>query len=377
MNAERADIAVIGGGILGLAHAYVLARKGKQVVLFERGRRATGASIRNFGMIWPIGQPAGPMHGIALRSREIWLEALAAARLSWRPTGSLHVAHHPDEADVLREFAEIGPSRGYPCQWLNPEETLNRSKAVQDADLQGALWSGTELTVDPREVVSNFGAYLREIGVVCRYGSAVKRIELPVIETSTERWEVDAAIVCSGDDFETLYPEVFAGSGLTRCKLQMMRTGPQPGAWQLGPALAAGLTLRFYKAFAICTTLARLKARVAAEKPEYEKWAIHVLASQTADGAITLGDSHEYGPDLNVFDRTSIDDLILSEAKTFLKLPCWSIAERWHGVYSLHPERPFFEAEPAPGVRILTAPGGSGMTLSFGLADRTAGLIGA
>ena len=99
---ERADIAVVGGGILGLAHAYVCARRGKRVVLFERGRRATGASVRNFGMIWPIGQPAGEMHQLALRSREIWIQILAAAKLNYRPTGSLHVAHHADEADVLR-----------------------------------------------------------------------------------------------------------------------------------------------------------------------------------------------------------------------------------------------------------------------------------
>jgi D-hydroxyproline dehydrogenase subunit beta len=137
------------------------------------------------------------------------------------------------------------------------------------------------------------------------------------------------------------------------------------------------LTLRFYKAFAICTTLSRLKTRIATEKQEYERWAIHVLASQTADGAITLGDSHEYGLDVDVFDKTTIDDLILSEARNFLKLPCWSIAERWHGVYSLHPERGFFEAEPAPGVRIVTGTSGSGMTLSFGLAERTARLVGA
>ena len=68
---KRADIAVVGGGIIGLAHAYVLARKGKRVVLFERGHRATGASVRNFGLIWPIGQPAGEMLRMALRSREI------------------------------------------------------------------------------------------------------------------------------------------------------------------------------------------------------------------------------------------------------------------------------------------------------------------
>ncbi|HEY6345924.1 MAG TPA: FAD-dependent oxidoreductase [Bryobacteraceae bacterium] len=80
--ANRAEVAIVGAGILGLAHAYVLARKGKRVVLFERERRASGASIRNFGMVWPIGQPSGEMHQMALRSREIWLEALRAARLS-------------------------------------------------------------------------------------------------------------------------------------------------------------------------------------------------------------------------------------------------------------------------------------------------------
>jgi len=361
--------------MLGLAHAWVLRRQGKRVVLFERRQRAAGASVRNFGMIWPIGQPAGTMHTMALRSRELWLEALQAARLPYRPTGSLHVAHHADEADVLREFAEIGPSAGYRCQWLNAAETMKRSPAIVETRLQGGLWSDTELTVDPREVSLNFTDYLREIGVACRYGSPVRTIQLPIVETDSERWEVDAAIVCSGDDFETLYPEVFVESGLTRCKLQMMRTAPQPGEWQLGPALAAGLTLRFYKAFSICSTLNRLKARIAAEKPEYERWAIHVLASQTADNAITLGDSHEYGLEPSVFDRAEIDDLILREARTFLQLPCWRIAERWHGVYCLHPERPFFEAEPAPGVRIVTAPGGSGMTLSFGLAERTARLI--
>ena len=40
---KRADVAIVGAGILGLAHAYVLARKGKRVVLFERGHRASGA----------------------------------------------------------------------------------------------------------------------------------------------------------------------------------------------------------------------------------------------------------------------------------------------------------------------------------------------
>jgi len=368
---QRADVAVVGGGILGLAHALVLARRGLRVVLFERGPQATGASIRNFGMIWPVGQPAGSMHEIAVRSRELWIEALDAAKLPYLPTGSLHVAYRDDEADVLREFAEVGPAAGYECRWLDAASVLARSPAVRPEGLLGGLWSAGEMTVDPRRIVAGLPEYLRSAGVDVRFGEAVRAISLPTVETGAGQWHVDHAVVCSGDDFSTLYPDLFAGSGLTRCKLQMMRTAPQPGAWQLGPALAAGLTLRFYKSFRICSTLARLAGRIAWEKPQYDRWAIHVLVSQTADGAITLGDSHEYGLGVDIFDKPAIDDLILAEARTFLQLPEWRIAERWHGVYSMHPDRGFFEAEPAPGVHVMTAPGGSGMTLSFGLAERT------
>ena len=69
------------------------------------------------------------------------------------------------------------------------------------------------------------------------------------------------------------------------------RKAASSGAWQLVPPLASGLKLRFLQSFAICSTLPRLQARIATEKPEYERWGIHVLAPQTADGAITLGDS--------------------------------------------------------------------------------------
>jgi len=307
-----------------------------------------------------------------MRSREIWVEALAHAQLPFLNTGSLHVAYQEEEADVLREFAEIGPAAGYDCEWLDREKLLQRSHAVKPEGLRGGIWSGTELTVDPRRIVPGLTEYLRSMGVEIHFGTAIRRIDLPVVESAAGQWNADAAIVCSGDDFETLFPETFANSGLTRCKLQMMRTVPQPNDWQLGPALAAGLTLRFYKSFQICSTLARLRERIAREKPEYDRWAIHVLASQTADGAITLGDSHEYGPAVDIFDKPEIDDLILREAATFLRLPDARIAQRWHGVYAIHPTQAVFEAEPASGVRIVTAPGGSGMTLSFGLAERTA-----
>jgi glycine/D-amino acid oxidase-like deaminating enzyme len=135
--------------------------------------------------------------------------------------------------------------------------------------------------------------------------------------------------------------------------------------------LAGGLTLRFYESFQVCETLPALKQRIAAETPEYDRWGIHVLVSQTAGGELTIGDSHEYGAAIDPFDHAEIDELILRYARGFLQAPAPEIAQHWHGVYAKHLSQPFVSVSPAPNVRVVTATGGSGMTLSFGLAEDT------
>jgi len=369
---NTADVAIVGAGIMGLAHAYAAASRGLKVVVFERSPRASGASVRNFGMVWPIGQPHGRLHQLALRSRARWVEVLDQAKLPYWPAGSLHVVYREDEAAVAREFAERAEGLGYECSWLSADQVLSRSRAVKADGLIGGLWSNTELTIDPRVTVAALPEFLHErFGIQVKFGCAVRAIELPAVETGNERWTVDQVIVCGGDDFETLYPETFASSGLTRVKLQMLRTEPQPSGWHLGPALAAGLTLRFYAAFGVCTTLPALQDRIAHETPEYERWGIHGLVSQTAQGELTLGDSHEYGATVDIFNREEVDELILGYIRGFLNAPLMKIAQRWHGVYAKHPEKSYLVIAPAPGVRIVTSPGGAGMTLSFGIAEET------
>ena len=377
MSYPQADVAIVGAGILGLAHAYVAAKAGKSVIVIEKNPRAAGASVRNFGMVWPIGQPAGTMLELALRSRELWLEILHLAKLPYRETGSLHLAYMPDEATLTQEFAEIGPKLGYRCSWLKRCEVLERSQAVEPDGLSGALWSNTELTVDPRQIIPSLPLFLRErYQVQFFFGAAVTAIEPPILYSGNGQWQAETVIVCSGDDFETLYPDHFAASGLTRCKLQMMRTAAQPDGWQLGPSLAAGLTLRFYPAFEVCATLPALRRRIAEETPEYDRWGIHALVSQTADGALTLGDSHEYGLSVDIFNKEEIDHLILRYTRQFLRAPDLSVAERWHGVYAKHPHKPLVVMQPNDGVRVVASPGGSGMTLSFGVAEQSIRALG-
>jgi D-hydroxyproline dehydrogenase subunit beta len=372
VESRNTDIIVVGAGIIGLAHAYIAARSGKKVVVLERHLAAGGASIANFGLLWPIGQTAGRMFELAMKSRQMWAEILQAARIPYKETGSLHVACREDEAEVGREFAEIAPAQGYQCAWLDRDETLARSNALLPAAILGALWSSTEMTVDPREVLRRIPDFLEErYGVHFHWGCPVYSVEQSCARTPCGNWAAERVIVCTGSDFETLFPDSFARSGLTRCKLQMLRTRPQPPGWELGPALAGGLTFRFYPSFRICRSLDVLRTRISREMPEYDRFGIHTMVSQPSSGELTLGDSHEYGLTPGPFNRDEIDALIVRHLESFVRVPDFSIAERWYGVYAKHAEKPWIRFRPEDGVEVVTGLGGAGMTLSFGVAAET------
>ena len=57
-------------------------------------------------MLWPIGQPFGELRELAKQSVAIWLEVLEASGLWHERNGSLHLAYHADEAQILDEFAK-------------------------------------------------------------------------------------------------------------------------------------------------------------------------------------------------------------------------------------------------------------------------------
>jgi FAD dependent oxidoreductase TIGR03364 len=374
-SATYAD-AVIGAGILGLATAYQLARRGRRVVVLERDARASGASIRNFGMLWPIGQPIGPLRTLARSSLDMWLSVLGASGLWHDRGGSLHLAYRDDEAQVLSEFAAECRETGEPVELLLPAQVCERAPAVKGEGLKLGLYSPIEVCVDPREVVSELPGWLnREYGVEFRFRCAATNVDLPTIVAGADQLTASRAWVCSGDELDLLYADEFARCGLFRCKLQMMRSTPQDIDDRLGPMLAAGLTLRHYASFRNCPSLGELERRVATESPWLNRFGIHVLVAQNGAGELTIGDSHEYGAAIEPFDKTEIDEWIISYLKTFLEVPHLRIASRWHGTYVKHPAEPYLVIRPAPGVTAISGVGGAGMTFSFGLADRVVGEV--
>lgn len=369
MESKSADIAIVGAGIVGLAHAYMALRKGYKVVLFDRDQEAMGASVRNFGLIWPIGQLPGNGLDYALRSRAHWLELSAQVGFWINPSGSLHLAHYADEWEVLQEFYEWSRNSPYQASLLNKGESCRRSSAINTSNLQGSLWSSTECTVNPREAIRKIPLWLQQrYGLILKMGHSITEISLPLIKSSRESWKVEKVFVCNGADFQTLYPELFLKQDTVKCKLQMMKAVSSNPALSIGPSLCGGLTLRHYPSFKNCPSLAKLNQRYDGQFPQYKQHGIHVLVSQNAEGELILGDSHHYGLNPEPFDSALVEDFILTYLNTITALGDYSIVERWHGIYT-KARNDFFVEEVDPGVTVVNGLGGAGMTLSFGLAE--------
>lgn len=367
----RKSAIVIGAGIVGLATARALCNKGYAVKMFDRNPIALGASIRNFGMVWPIGQPDGKLYERALRSRAIWKEIGETGAFWFDPVGSLHLAYNNDEWRVLEELCDAF-KKERKVELLNAGKVMERSEAVASKNLMGGLYSADELIVDPREAIAALPGYLNsKYGVEFYWNKCVSYISGNSIYIGNEEeYEADLVFVCSGADFETLYPDAFAGIAITKCKLQMMRLESQPGNWRIGPALCGGLSLIHYKSFKQANSLAALQSRYEREMSEYLDWGIHVMVSQNGKGELTIGDSHEYGINLDPFDKEFINKLILDYLKQFASFKNWNLLESWNGVYAkLTDGATEIFLSPEPGVYILNGLGGAGMTLGFGLAE--------
>ena len=132
-------IAIVGGGIVGLAHAYMALKKGFRVVLFEREQFAVGASVRNFGLLWSIGQEPGVDFERACRGRKHWQEIASQAGFWLNNNGSLHVAYHEDEWCVLQEFMALYKDSGYECSVLSPAQIRESPTILKKQGLFGGL----------------------------------------------------------------------------------------------------------------------------------------------------------------------------------------------------------------------------------------------
>lgn len=196
----------------------------------------------------------------------------------------------------------------------------------------------------------------------------VKEVRPPAIETTRGTVHADAVVVCPGHDFQTLFPERIAGYGLTTCKLHMMRVQPAMSA-KLGAAVMSDLGLVRYLGYAELPEAQALMTRLRAEQKAHLDHGVHLIAVQSADGSLVVGDSHHYGETLDPFAPNFVDDLILDEFDAVLDLPGRIVSERWTGTYASAADRLMLVDRPSDGVRIVMITSGTGASTSFAIAE--------
>ena len=370
MSSPIFDLAVIGGGVMGLAHAYVAAKAGKRVAVIERELRANGASIRNFGFITVTGQERGESWRLARRTRDVWAEVAEAAGLGIDQRGLYLTARSAEAMAVIEAF--LGTEMGEGCALLSAEAFRRQAEGIGGVDLKGALYSPHEIRVESRNVIHALALWLKAaLGVSFFYETVAFEVTPPRLRTSRGVIEAGAAIICPGDDFVTLYPERIARFGLKRCRLSMVKLA-DPG-FRLPGTLMSDLGLARYRGYAALPEAGALDAKLRAEQPSHFENGVHLIVAQGADGHLIVGDSHHYDRLPEPFAPASAERDILDEYARATGREAPPVLERWTGIYTVADDRTYLVDAPEPEIRLAMVTGGMGASTSFGIAEQVIG----
>ena len=150
----RAQVVIVGGGVVGTSVAYHLTKLGwTDVVLLEQGRLSSGTTWHAAGL---VGQLRASESGTRLvrYSTELYAELEAEVGLStgYKRCGGVTVARTDDRMTQLRRTAASADAYGLECVLLTPEEARERYPVMQVDDLVGAIWLPGDATANPTDL---------------------------------------------------------------------------------------------------------------------------------------------------------------------------------------------------------------------------------
>jgi FAD dependent oxidoreductase TIGR03364 len=362
------DLAVVGAGIVGLGVALAAASRGKKVVVIERNAKAVGASIRNFGFVTVSGQQAGAHWARAMRSRDIWAGLVEEAGIEVLHQGLVMPARRAEAVAVLEAF--LADPMGEGCRLISPAEAAAILPALRLDGVRSILYSPHEIRVESSEALPKLASWLEtKHGVDFRWCTAVRAIDGREVETSRGTIRAEAVAVCPGDDFASLYPERIAPHGLRVCTLQMLRVAPAAPS-RFGAAVMSDMSFARYEGFSALPEAEALMRRLDAEEADSRAAGIHLIAVQSADGSLVVGDSHVYGDTQAPFAEERLDALIMAEFDCVFDLPGRHVVRRWIGTYASSPDRTVLVDRPAENARIVMVTGGTGASTGFALGEQ-------
>jgi FAD dependent oxidoreductase TIGR03364 len=364
-------ILVVGGGIIGTAHARAALKEGHEVIHLERDSTPQSASVRNFGLIWVSGRKSGEELDVALRAREIWDEiALENPELIFRGNGSLTLAQNEAELRVMEECVEKSDAHLRKWEILEKKETQRLNPALR-GNFIASLWCPLDGVVEPDSVLTSLRQGLtknknyiwRNLVDIIDIKSSGDRVT--AVAKSGEVFEADFLIHCPGADHSSIFKEQFDTAPVRKVFLQMMNTAPFKE--EITTSIADGDSMRYYPGYNV-PSLNKLPP----QHPVAEQNHMQLLLVQRADGTITMGDTHAYDEPFP-FKLEEHPYQYLHDIASDLfgrKLP--PITHRWSGVYSQQTEGAVCDRRRiATNIISVTGPGGRGNSLAPAIAETT------
>jgi D-hydroxyproline dehydrogenase subunit beta len=365
------DVVVVGGGIIGAACAYELARSGASVTLLERAQLAAGASGRNIGF---FGLPWDPvLDPMARSSLERYLDVTGDPPLPVHfdrdPIGTLAVALDEDDAAMVREEAAAAGRAGLRAERLDADG-LKELEPEVTADVSEAWLIDEGRRVDPGALTLALAELARRAGANIRHHLPGRRLlsrgeSVTGVATDEGIFDCDVVIVAMGPWSTDL---------LSPLGIHVPVAGARGWLIQLAPPRP--LLSHWVEGSARMLWRRNVEAVTAREFSEgIIRNDVGAVIQPSPDGTIVAGTSREPALAWSAEDF-HVARAVASSAIRFLPaLADAPVLGTWSGIRPMSPdERPFI-GWLRPGLFVATGHGSEGVILGGGTASLVAAMV--
>ncbi|WP_207101304.1 NAD(P)/FAD-dependent oxidoreductase [Paracoccus shandongensis] len=223
------SVIVLGGGLMGSATAFFLARRGVAVTLIDQGRIGAGATVASFGNIRRSGRYL-PQLPLAHRSLALWhrLHALLGRDVEFRATGHLRLIFDTEGLALMRRFAAAARPWGLELEELGPNEIRQRFPGL-GPDAIAASFSPQDGSANPRLIAPAFAEAAARAGAqVVDQAQVLKIAPGFTVETSRGTFHAERLVNCAGHHGAALAARFGEAVPLDVCGPQMGVTEPLP-----------------------------------------------------------------------------------------------------------------------------------------------------
>lgn len=232
---SRAEVVVIGGGVMGTSIAFHLAEAGvRDVVLVERDSLGSGSTSKAAG---GVRANFSDRLNIALGARSLDLFHQFAERpgqeIDLQTPGYLFLLSQPDDVALFEASTTLQNEAGLPTRMISPAEAQRLSPLISTDGLLAACFSPSDGHCTPESVVLGYAAAARRLGAVLLTGCEVVGInaagnEIRSVATNQGVIETSTVICVAGAWSASVAAMAGVELPVTPLKRQVLITEPIP-----------------------------------------------------------------------------------------------------------------------------------------------------